>query len=189
MAQRSSGFRALMAALGAAIFGGAAYLLGRDSPVGSGKTSGNGCSEEAFRKRVVDAARSQVGKKDLNTYFADAAPQFVGQHPEWCGIFALWALHQAGLAKDKTWETGLGFLETKPRFPNTTDPKPGDIAYYEHPYQHQAVVLANNGDGTTENANGNGQGGVVSISRPAISSATAFYSLSKVIAKAQEGCK
>ncbi len=179
--------RAWAAAIGAALFGGIAFLLSRDTP--KTVTSGNDCSEDAFRKRVADVARSQVGKKDLNTYFADAAPQFVGQHPEWCGIFALWCLHQAGLAKEKTWKTALGFILTQPHpMPQTTDPKPGDVAYYEHPYQHQAVVLKNNGDGTTENANGNGSGGVVSISRPAISSATAFYSIANFIAAAQKDC-
>lgn len=184
MAQRRS-FGAIAAAIAAAIVGGVAYMLTRDSSGG-----GAGCSEDAFRQRVAAIARSQVGKKDLNTYFADAAPQFVGQHPEWCGIFALWCLHQAGLAKEKTWKTGLGFILTKPNpMPQTKDPKPGDIAYYEHPYQHQAVVLKNNGDGTTENANGNGSGGVVSISRPKIADATAFYSIATFIANAQKDCK
>lgn len=159
---------ALLAALGAGVF-----LLKRDS-------SSSGCTEDALRKKVVEVARSQVGKKDLDTYFADAAPQFVGQHPEWCGIFALWCLHQAGLAKEKTWKTGLGFLETSPPLPKTHDPKPGDIAYYTK-YSHQAVVLVNNGDGTTENANGNGSGGVVSISHPNISDAAAFYSIQGLI--------
>lgn len=157
-------------AAGALVIGAGAYLLSRDSA----------CSADGLRKRVVDAARSQVGKRELDTYFADAAPQYVGQHPEWCGIFALWCLHQAGLAKDKTWKTGLGFLETHPALPKTHDPKPGDIAYYTK-FQHQAVVLVNNGDGTTENANGNGTGGVVTIGRPAISDAFAFYSIQGLI--------
>jgi hypothetical protein len=165
----------------AVVLGAGAYVLTRDS-------SSSSCSEEAFRKRVVDAARSQVGKADLDLYFADAAPQYVHQHPEWCGIFALWCLHQAGLAKNKIWKTGLGFLEVPPALPKTHDPQPGDIAYYSK-FQHQAVVLKNNGDGTTENANGNGSGGVVTIGRPKMADAVAFYSIAGLIAEAQKDCK
>ena len=166
----------------AALIAAGAWLLRGDSA--------SSCSEDSYRKKVVDAARSQVGKRDLDTYFADAAPQFVGQHPEWCGIFALWALHQAGLAKSKQWKTGLGFVEVPPALPKTHDPKPGDIVYYIK-YSHHAVVGAVNDDGTIEAINGNGQGGVVSLSRPKIADATSIYSIFKLIeeAQAQAGCK
>jgi len=168
---------------------GAAGLVGAGAYVVSHVSSSSGCNEAALRKKVVDAARSEVGQKNLTKYFSEVAPQYVGQHPEWCGIFALWCLHQAGLAKDKTWKTGLGFLETPPALPKTKDPQPGDIAYYTK-FSHQAVVLVNNGDGTTENANGNGSGGVVTIGRPKIEDAFAFYSISKLIEQAiAKGCK
>lgn len=170
----------VLAALG--VVGAGALVLKRDSVLGSG-----GCSEDAFRKRVVDAARSEIGQKNLDKYFADAAPQFVGEHPEWCGIFALWSLHQAGLAKNKMWKTGLGFLETSPPLPKTTTPKPGDIAYFTK-YSHQAVIAKVNADGTLEDINGNGEGGVVSVSHPKISDAYAIYSISGLIAEAQKDC-
>lgn len=160
--------------------GGAALALGGVS---------SGCTEDALRARVVEIARAEVGQRRLDVYFADAAPQYVGQHPEWCGIFALWCLHQAGLLREKTWKTGLGFLETSPRLPRTSDPRPGDICYFEK-YQHQSVVLANNGDGTVSVANGNGAGGVVSLSRPSIDEAAGIYSISNAIAVAvAAGCK
>lgn len=169
---------------------GAAVVVGVGAVIMKRSGTVAKCSEDAFRARVVEAARSEVGKRELAKYFADAAPQYIGQSPppEWCGIFALWCLHQAGLAKSKTWKTGLGFLETSPPLPKTSDPKPGDIAYYTK-FQHQAVVLKNNGDGTTENANGNGSGGVVTIGRPQIADAHAFYSIAKLIQEAQAGCK
>jgi len=181
MARRKSPWLWIAGATGLVAAG--ALVASRDSSIFSG-----GCDEASLRKKVVDAARSEVGQKNLDKYFADAAPQFVGQHPEWCGIFALWCLHQAGLAKDKQWKTGLGFLETSPALPHTHDPKPGDLAYYTK-YSHQAVVLVNNGDGTTENANGNGSGGVVSISHPEIADAAAFYSIKNLIDQAiAKGC-
>lgn len=169
----------IAAALG--LIGAGAYVATRDS-------SPSGCNEEALRKRVVSFARSEVGQKNLDKYFADAAPQFIGQHPEWCGIFALWCLHQAGLAKDKTWKTGLGFLETPPALPKTTDPKPGDVAYFTK-YSHQAIVASVNADGSLETINGNGTGGVVSIGHPHKTDAFAFYSISKLIEQAiAKGC-
>jgi len=159
----------------AAAIAAGAYVLTRDSS--------GGCSEADFRKRVVDAARSELGKKDLDKYFRDAAPQFVGQNPSWCGIFALWSLHQAGLAKDVQWKTGVGFL----RAANiTTEPKPGDVAYYDQ-FQHQAIVAAVHGD-TVDLINGNGQGGVVSLSSPLKSKARAYYSISGYISAAQKDC-
>ena len=160
---------------------GAALAVGalvatRDSVFG-------GCSEDDFRKKVVDAARSEVGKKNLDVYFRDAAPQFIGQKPSWCGIFALWSLHQAGLAKDVMWKTGIGFLRAQDI---TTDPKPGDIAYYDK-FSHQAIVAAVHGD-TVDLINGNGSGGVVSLSSPEKSKARAYYSIANYIKTAQKDC-
>lgn len=167
---------------------GAGALIGAGALVlKSDVFGGGGCTEEAFRKRVVDAARSQVGKRELAAYFADAAPQYSAvDPPEWCGIFALWCLHQAGLAKNKTWKTGLGFLETNPPLPKTMQPKPGDIAYFTK-FQHQAVIVGVDGD-QLEDVNGNGAGGVVSVSHPKVSDAFAIYSIAGLIADAQKGC-
>lgn len=175
MAERKRFPWAWLAAIGAAI--GGVFLLKRDT------AGSSGCTEADFRRRVVDAAKSQVGKKDLDTYFADAAPQYVHQHPEWCGIFALWCLHQAGLGKDIRWKTGVGFLRAAWQ---TSEPKPGDIAYYEQ-YQHQAVVLDVHAD-TVDLANGNGSGGVVSLSSPARTKAKGYYSIQKLIDEAIAKC-
>jgi hypothetical protein len=166
---------------------GTAFWLRRDSSTPSGAT---GCDETALRARVAAICRAEVGKAELDKYFADAAPMYVNASdpPNWCGIFALWALHQAGLLRDKTWKVALGFLETSPALPRTTSPKPGDIAYYTK-WQHEAVVLSVNGD-QVELANGNGQGGVVSLGRRALGDAAAYYSISSAIRDAiAKGCK
>lgn len=145
------------------------------------------CTEESLRARVVAAGLTQVGKRELDVYFADAAPQFVGLKPEWCGIFALWAMRQAGLGKGVQWKTGLGFVEPQ-KFPRVSMPKAGDLAYYDQPYQHQALV-AGVRDERVDLINGNGKGGVVSLSSPLLSKATAYYSLQKWIdAAIAEGC-
>lgn len=154
----------------------------------SGGSSQAACDEKSLRQRVVDVAMSEVGKKNLDVYFADAAPQFLGEHPDWCGIFALWALHQAGLLRDKSWKTGYGFLETHPALPATSDPQPGDIAYFTK-NQHQALVRRNNGNGTVDLINGNGWGGVVSLSTSKIEDIHTTYSIRKAVADAiAKGC-
>jgi hypothetical protein len=125
-----------------------------------------------IRKRIVEIARSELGQKDVARYVATAAPAFAGQKPEWCGIFALWVLKQAGLATGITWIVAKGFLF---RLPQTKVPKPGDIAYFEK-YQHQAIIAEVRGDSLVL-INGNGKGGVVTENVRPISDARAIYSI------------
>lgn len=128
-----------------------------------------------YRSRVVEAARSQVGLSDPSPYWTDT----LGPAPwpkSWCGAFALWALHKAGLARNLKWVIGVGFLNHLPR---TTSPKPGDIAYF-HANQHQAVVSSVTGNSVTL-INGNGYGGKVTTSTSPISAVAGFYSIEGLI--------
>jgi len=138
------------------------------------------------RARVAAAARSQLGKADTTKYWASALP---GQNPNtglsWCGVFALWALHSAGLATNWLWQLGKGFLmTTKTSLPTTTSPQMGDIAYFTA-NQHQAVVLSVDPmNRTVELANGNGTGGVVTRSVVPFSSVYAFFSIAPLVGEA-----
>lgn len=159
-----------------------------------GKLGGaaSSCSPEAFRARAVAAALSEVGKANLDKYFADAAPQFVGAKPEWCGIFDLWALHQAGLGKGVQWRTALGFLEVNHtpgpgKLTRTTNPQPGDIAYVAVPYRHHAMVREVRGT-EVDLINGNGAGGVVSLSTSSFDKITTFYSIQRWVDVAVKEC-
>lgn len=116
------------------------------------------------RARVVAAALSQVGQSDPQKYWAEVAPGVVVQKgTDWCGGFALWALHQAGLALDRKWIFGKGFILVGPKpLPTTRSPIAGDILY-ANKNQHQAIVSAVNGD-VVSLVNGNGTGGRVSVS-------------------------
>lgn len=116
------------------------------------------------RAGVVAAALSQVGASDPAKYWASAAPGVAVQRGiDWCGGFVLWALHQAGLALDRQWKFGLGFILVGPKpLAFTKDPKLGDVAYFDK-NQHHAVISAVNGD-AVELVNGNGTAGKVSTS-------------------------
>lgn len=145
-------------------------------------------SEDSLRKKVVKAAASQLDNTDASPYWLDVLGP--GSHPkDWCGAFALWALHQAGLATDTKWLIGKGFLLAgrQPLKP-THEPKPGDIAYFTKS-QHHAVVKEVHDDGTVSLINGNGfnpnipNGATseVAASRTPRSNVAAFYSIKPFI--------
>lgn len=101
-----------------------------------------------LRQRIVRAAEGELGPGDPPKYWRScrvAGPPFP---KHWCGGFALWAIHQADVALDVAWKIGLGFCEVQ-RLPRTTQPKPGDVAYKDKPFQHHAVVASVSGDTVT----------------------------------------
>lgn len=77
----------------------------------------------SIRTDVVNAARSRLGE----------GPRQAWHGLQWCGIWVLDVVHQAGLAHNIEWQIGRGFVLQNPEaFPPTTDPKPGDIGILEH---------------------------------------------------------
>jgi len=134
------------------------------------------------RTRVARAALSQVGFTDASVYWADVLPGTPpsGYPKDWCGAFALWCLHQAGLAKNLNWVVGTGFLQN---LSTTQSPDVGDIAYFTT-NEHHAVVTAVNTDGTVNLVNGNGTGDAVSTSVTPASHVAGFYSIEPLLASA-----
>jgi hypothetical protein len=126
------------------------------------------------RLRIAQYAQSQLGRASAAPYWQDVLPGVPpsGWPPDWCGAFALWAIHQAGLLRARPWLIGTGFLYD---FPTTSNPQPGDIAYFDH-NQHQAVVVAVLGNQISL-VNGNGTRGAVSASTVDKSEVSAFYSI------------
>jgi hypothetical protein len=135
------------------------------------------------RAAVVAAAVSQLGNTDPTAYWQNvlATHPAGGIHADWCGAFALWCLHQAGLALDWNWEIGSGFLLSNVHrsLPTTTDPKPGDVAYFDH-NEHEAIVELVTPSGV-QIINGNGENGAVSRSTALRSSVTAFFSIAPLL--------
>ena len=90
-----------------------------------------------MRSKVIEIASAEMGASKWDKYTDGRTADHPGSRVSWCGIFALWCLHQAGLAPGIKWIYGKGFASKLPR---TSDPKPGDIAYIDKPFQHHALV-------------------------------------------------
>jgi hypothetical protein len=131
------------------------------------------------RGRAVRIAKAELGRGDPQRY-ASAAGGSVPTGESWCGIFALWVLRQAGLT-DWTWQWGWGFISKLPR---TSNPQPGDIAFKQEPFQHQAVVEKAKG-GYVWTINGNSDGGRVVRKVHPISYWTEFRSIQPLV----DGCR
>jgi hypothetical protein len=107
----------------------------------------------ATRNRIVAQAASQLGSTDPSPYWLDAFGSVPSLPLSWCGVFALWVLRMVGLT-DRKWISGKGFLyvddaghsSSKPYLPIVKLPAAGDIAYFDKPYQHYALVEEVNGD-------------------------------------------
>jgi len=129
------------------------------------------------RHRVLFNATQEIGPQDPKKYWADVIPEHPGFSGEWCGGFTLWALHQAGIARDISWEMGKGYCY---RLPITDDPKPGDIAYFDQPFQHHAIVESVSGNVLTT-IDGNQPGNTVARRVRPRDSATTFYSIEPLL--------
>jgi hypothetical protein len=131
------------------------------------------------REVVARAALSQVGNGNPKRYWDDVAPGVNVGKADWCGAGALWSLHQAGLALDRHWKLGSGFLLRSPPLPTTRQPEVGDIAYFDHDEHHAVVVGVT--PGVVSLVNFNGAGGLVSESSIEPAQATAFFSIAPLI--------
>lgn len=127
------------------------------------------------RARVVRAARAEIGRCDAARY-ASASGGRMPAGTSWCGIFALWSLRKAGVT-DWDWEWNVGFTS---RLQRTTHPQPGDIAYRQYPFQHQAIVERVYG-GRVVTINGNSDNGCVVRKDDPLSAWTAFFSIDPMI--------
>jgi hypothetical protein len=125
-------------------------------------------------------------KFGVAVYWADVLRQaLTAPHPpQWCGAFALWSLHKAGLGLGLRWMFGpphFGFLWNLHQLKPHELPEPGDIAYLDKPYQHHAIVACVEGD-TVHTVDGN-QGPLKPIQKYERPRAhwTAFFSIASLI--------
>lgn len=140
------------------------------------------CQLEDFSLMVQNHDAAGVAAL-ISRYWADVLHQAAtAPHPkEWCGAFALWCLHQAGIGLELRWVFGpphFGFLYN---LPTTKAPKPGDIAYLDKPWQHHAIVVETVGD-VVHTIDGNqGAANPVSTHEAPLTHWTAFYSIESLL--------
>ena len=88
------------------------------------------------RAAVLDVAALNLGVTDPDPFWRECLGQVPMKRLAWCGVFALYCLHKA-VGCTWPWVIGSGFLF---RLAQTKDPQPGDVAYFDQPYQHHALV-------------------------------------------------
>jgi hypothetical protein len=114
----------------------------------------------AIDSSVVPPRNTRLGFDRLVTYFRIAAPNprnptkslypesdvtylpkggGLAPMPDWCGIFALWAIKVAG-CQVGTWVPGSGISSVR-GFKTVKTPKMGDIGYDPQPKQHHFLVV------------------------------------------------
>ncbi len=104
------------------------------------------------RQRVLYYARREIGLGRPAVYWREVLRNPFPPYPKhWCGALVLWCLKQAKLeaARDLKWVVGWGFLGDPAtrnwRLPLTREsnpPKPGDVVYFDKPFQHHALLVA-----------------------------------------------
>lgn len=67
--------------------------------------------------------------------------KFGGDIPDWCGIFALWAIKTGGISWVGTWQDGKGISSVAGIIP-TDSPEPGDVAAIKEWPEHMALVYS-----------------------------------------------
>lgn len=136
------------------------------------------------RQKILEVAAAEIGspgKARIQEYHRSAiGPSWSGRGElEWCGLFCLWALHQAGVAPDVLWRLTGGFCEEH-HLPKTREPRPGDVAYFAKPYHHHALVETV-GNGIVTTIDGNQTGDTVSRRTRALTAATHYYAISPLL--------
>lgn len=98
-----------------------------------------------IRDKLLQVAYAELGNSDPHRYWLEAFgsdPNTSKKHLAWCGIFCLCCLRKLELCS-WMWVIGKGFLF---RLRTTSSPQPGDIAYFDKPFQHHAFVQSVEGD-------------------------------------------
>jgi len=88
--------------------------------------------------------------------------------PDWCGIFAVWAMKSAGLPIGNwVFRRGIGAV---PGMASTTSPQRGDVGFLNHGefkgHQHMDIIAEVNDDGTISTIDGNSTAGRVTGPTP-----------------------
>lgn len=142
------------------------------------------------RESVVEAAVAELGKPNLPEYWADALGKPTTKAPKlaWCGVFALYCLHKAGLLLHVHWEYGMGFLTTPDRkwlLPKTQAPKPGDIGYRDQPFQHHFIVESVDGSRVHSVDGNSGTHSTVNRATHSLGNGRVYFSIASLVGEVE----
>lgn len=133
------------------------------------------------RQKVIEAAIGEMPAPNVKKYWKDVlGPNHMGPYPPyWCGAFALWALHAAGIGLALRWIIGIGFLSNLRVLRANETPKVADIAYFSD-LQHHALIERVDGS-NLHLINGNAEGGSIKRNIKHRSKVTAVYSIESLL--------
>jgi len=138
----------------------------------------------SFRSDIVRAAIKEWQEHPEGRPAAYAADIGADPHADWCGYFALWCLHRAGVAKHVNWIQGDGFIAPQ-NLQHVDHPMPGDIVYVPSPFQHQAILVSYEPTtGMVTSIDGN-QPGIKPKVRFLQNGNLQFYSIQPLVAEAE----
>ncbi len=110
--------------------------------------------------------------------------------PHWCGAFALWCLHQAGLGLELDWKFGppnFGFLWNLKALTYGAHPEPGDIGYQDLPYRHHFIVESVDGERVhTIEGNQGPQHPITAAVRPLNDHRVVYFSIASLLPAEEE---
>lgn len=88
------------------------------------------------RDRIIEIAAAEIGPGRRADYWREVLGYDPGKEKAWCGAFCLWALHQAGLAREHKWGIDGSGMVGPLKLRRTLTPSRGDIGYLDKPFQH-----------------------------------------------------
>ena len=127
------------------------------------------------RAAVLDVAALNLGVTDPDPFWRECLGQVPIKRLAWCGIFALYCIRKA-TGCNWTWAIGSGFLF---RLNRIDSPLPGDVAYFDQPFQHHALVQTYDGSCLCLIQGNYGTPGHVAES--VTSKKPSFYSIQRII--------
>ena len=106
------------------------------------------------RDRIIEIASAEIGPGRRSDYWTEVLGYDPGPKKAWCGAFCLWALHQAGLAREHKWGIDGSGMVGPLKLHQTRTPSRGDICYLHLPYQHHFLFDYEH-DGWVHSVDGN----------------------------------
>lgn len=129
-----------------------------------------------LRAKLLEIAYCELGNEDPSAYWLEAYGHLPDKPRAWCAVFYLACLLRLELCD---WRWPLYFSG---RLPLIQVPEPGDLAYFDKPFQHHAMVQSLEG-ATINLIQGNyGTPGRVAESQFIVGSKpVVYYSIAKLI--------